>query len=193
MWIFIIICIILTIVLVTEKKKPKTPYNPYINYSQPTQPTQPTQTVPIQNIEPYVQNEEKMPYYRKNLLTKNEWAFYKQLKPIADKMNLSVLAKVRVADLVEVQAGLTRSEWQTAFNRINKKHIDFILCNPENLYPILLIELDDNSHQQEKQKERDTFVEKLYEKTGYKLLRVSGTAELETKIKDNIPPVKINS
>ncbi len=179
MWIFIIICIILTIVLVTEKKKPKAPYNPYINYSQPMQPTQ---TVPIQNIEPYVQNEEKMPYYRKNLLTKNEWAFYKQLKPIADKMNLSILAKVRVADLVDIQKGLTKSEWQTAFNRVNKKHIDFILCNPDNLYPLLLVELDDSTHQQEKQKERDEFVEALYKKTGYKLLRVSGAGNIEEKI-----------
>ncbi len=125
---------------------------------------------------------EKIPYIRKNLMTKNEWAFYKQLKPIADKLNLSVLCKTRVADLVDIEKGLSKSEWQTAFNRINKKHIDFILCKPENLLPMLLIELDDNSHDTEKGKARDEFIEKVLQKAGYKLLRTRGTAELENQI-----------
>ena len=125
---------------------------------------------------------EKLPYVKKNLMTKNEWAFYKQLKPIADKLNYSIICKTRVADLIDVQKGLSKSEWQTAFNRINKKHIDFILCKPENLLPVLLIELDDNSHDTEKRKERDEFIEKVLNLTGYKLLRTRGTAELEDNI-----------
>lgn len=125
---------------------------------------------------------EKIPYIRKNLMTKNEWLFYKQLKPIADKMNYAILCKTRLADLVDIENGLSKSEWQTAFNKINKKHIDFILCKPENLYPILLIELDDNSHEKAERKERDKFIEKIFEKTGYKLLRTNGTGDLESKI-----------
>lgn len=129
---------------------------------------------------------EKVPYIRKNLMTKNEWSFYKQLKPIADSMNYSILCKTRVADLIDIEKGLNKSEWQTAFNRISKKHIDFILCKPENLYPILLIELDDNSHDTEKGKDRDEFVEKILQKAGYKLLRTRGTGELEERIKNSI-------
>lgn len=125
---------------------------------------------------------EKIPYLRKNLMTKNEWAFYKQLKPIADEMNLSIMCKTRVADLIDIEKGLNKSEWQTAFNRINKKHIDFMLCKPENLYPVLLIELDDSSHDTEKGKQRDEFVEKVLNKAGYKLLRTRGTAELKQNI-----------
>lgn len=130
-----------------------------------------------------IETEENLPYIRKNLMTKNEWYFYKKLKPIADKLNLSILCKVRVADLVEVKKGLSKSEWQTAFNRVNKKHVDFVLCKPENLYPELLIELDDSSHENEKVKQRDMFIEKLYEQTGYKLLRVKNDADIENKIK----------
>lgn len=125
---------------------------------------------------------EELPYVKKNLMTKNEWVFYKQLKPIADKLNLSIICKTRIADLVDIKKGLTKSEWQTAFNRINKKHIDFILCKPENLLPVLLIELDDNSHDYDKRKERDEFVEKILNITGYKLLRIRGAADLENKI-----------
>lgn len=131
---------------------------------------------------------EKIPYIRKNLMTKNEWSFYKQLKPVADEFNLSILCKTRVADLVDIEKGLSKSEWQTAFNRINKKHIDFILCKPENLYPVLLIELDDNSHDTEKGKQRDEFVEKVLDKAGYKLFRTRGNANLKEQIEAVIEP-----
>lgn len=124
-----------------------------------------------------------LPYVRKNLMTKNEWYFYKQLKPVADKLNYSILCKVRVADLVDIEKGLDKSRWQTAFNRINKKHIDFVLCKPENLYPELLIELDDSTHKSDKVIKRDEFIEKLYEKTGYNLLRVQGGGNIEEKIR----------
>lgn len=122
-----------------------------------------------------------LPYKKKLLLTKNEWAFYKELKPIADEMKLSVLAKIRVADLVEVDSSVNKSEWQKYFNKINKKHIDFALANPANLRIELLIELDDNSHNNA-QIERDKFVEELYKKTGYPFLRTRGTGDLKNKI-----------
>lgn len=123
----------------------------------------------------------KIPYKRKFLLTKNEWAFYKELKPIADEMKLSVLAKIRVADLVEVDKSINKNEWQKYFNKINKKHIDFALASPTNLKIELLIELDDNSHN-ETQKERDKFIDELYKKTGYAFIRTRGTGELKEKI-----------
>ncbi len=125
---------------------------------------------------------QNMPYKKKLLLTKNEWAFYKSLKPVADELGYSVLAKIRVADLVEVTSK-DRSEWQTYFNKINKKHVDFILAKPENLQIVLLIELDDNSHNVAQQ-QRDEFVDALYNQTGYKLLRTRGSSELKEKIEN---------
>lgn len=127
---------------------------------------------------------EKLPYKKKLLLTKNEWAFYKTLKPVADELGYSILAKIRVADLVEVAVS-DRSEWQKYFNKINKKHIDFALAKPENLQIVLLIELDDNSHN-DTQKKRDEFIEALYKQTGYKLLRTKGTANLKESIENAI-------
>lgn len=132
--------------------------------------------------ETIIKADEKLPYKKKLLLTKNEWAFYKELKPIADELNLTVLAKVRMADLVEVGETENKSEWQKCFNGINKKHVDFALAKPENLKIELLIELDDNSHNT-KQAERDEFTEKVYIKTGYKMLRTRGTGDLKEKIK----------
>lgn len=145
------------------------------NAMKPTSaPAEPTQ-------EENIKVTENLPYKKKLLLTKNEWSFYKSLKPVADELDYSVLAKIRVADLVEVAQTKDRSEWQKYFNKINKKHIDFVLAKPENLQVVLLIELDDNSHN-DKQKQRDEFIEALYKQTGYTLLRTSGTGDLKEKI-----------
>ncbi len=122
-----------------------------------------------------------LPYRKKYLLTKNEWSFYKSLKLIADELGYTVLAKIRVADIVEPIPNNNQSEWQKYFNKINRKHIDFAFAKPENLQIILLIELDDNSHDT-KQIERDKFIDELYKQTGYSFIRVRGTGELKEKI-----------
>lgn len=151
----------------------------------------------IQNIptevseEPQIAINKNLPYKKKLLLTKNEWAFYKSLKPVADELGYSVLAKVRLADLVEVNVD-DNKDFMKYFNKINKKHVDFILAKPENLQIELLIELDDNSHNSA-QKERDEFIEALYKQTGYKLLRVKGGGELKEKIEKCLNVTKNNS
>ncbi len=127
--------------------------------------------------------EDILPYKKKLLLTKNEWVFYKSLKPIADELGYSVLAKIRVADLVEVNV-IDNKDYIKYFNKINKKHIDFALAKPDNLQIMLLIELDDNSHKNGNK--RDEFIEKLYKQTGYKLLRVKGEANLKEEIEKSI-------
>lgn len=64
----------------------------------------------------------------------------------------TVFAKVRLADLVHVQAA-GREFWQR-FNSICGKHVDFVLCD-EQLAPVVAIELHDDA---EKLK-RDEFVD----------------------------------
>lgn len=126
------------------------------------------------------------PYCKKNLLSNNELNFYKELKPVAEKLKLHIIAKVRIADFVDTEKGLDYFEKWEFLSKITQKHVDFILCNPEDLSPILLIELDDNSHESEKRKERDKFVEEVYKKTEYKLLRVRNADDIENKILEYI-------
>ncbi len=121
-------------------------------------------------------------YKRKYLLTKNEWNFYHDLKLIANKHNYIVLAKIRMADLVEPDEPKGSKNYFRAFSKTKAKHIDFALCNPANMYVELLIELDDRSHERTDRVERDIFIEKVYEETGYKLLRVSNAENLENKL-----------
>ena len=113
------------------------------------------------------------------LLTNHEWDFYRQLKPIADKLGLVVLAKIRMADLVEPVAD-QRRDYYTSFAKVKAKHVDFALARPEDLYIELLIELDDSSHKEGN--ERDLFVESVYKEVGYKFYRTRDMVNLEEDI-----------
>ncbi len=137
-------------------------------------------TIPkVEQIQPQEESEYS-PYYKKHLLTKHELDFYKDLKVIADKRNLTILTKIRMADLLGVNAWDHREKY-IYFNKISRKHVDFALADPSDLKILLLIELDDSSHDIE-QTERDKFVESVYSKTDYKLLRVRNSIGLNEKI-----------
>ncbi len=69
-----------------------------------------------------------------------------------------VFGKVRVADIVEPQRGLDRSNRQKALNRTQAKHFDFVLCAQTDLSVVCVIELDDQSHQAQRRRERDAFL-----------------------------------
>lgn len=129
-----------------------------------------------------VEDIKEYPYRKKLLLTKNEWYFYKKLKPICDKYNLHILSKIRFADLVEVESNIDKNDKIRYFNKISRKHIDFVLCKPENLQVIALIELDDKSHEQEKRIERDNFIDNVCKKAGYKIIHIRNYEEIEDKL-----------
>ena len=57
-------------------------------------------------------------------------------------------------------------------HRINRKHVDFVLCDPASLQPRCAIELDDASHQRPDRAERDAFVEAVFAGARLPLLRL---------------------
>lgn len=122
------------------------------------------------------------PYQKVFLLTKNEWSFYKSLKPITDKYKLHILSKVRMADIVQVKRGLSNKKYYSAFGKIKSRHIDFILADPRNLRILLAIELDDNSHNNIDRQQADLFEDKVFETIGLPLIRVKNADEIEKMI-----------
>ena len=65
----------------------------------------------------YIRLHEKLPYeLNETILTERERAFYRILKPIADKLELQICPKVRVADIVSIKKGT--KDWQKWFNKI---------------------------------------------------------------------------
>lgn len=77
-----------------------------------------------------------------------------------------VLGKVRLADVIRVKSGLSGSARQQAFNRIQSKHLDFVICDPNDLSVQFVVELDDSSHQQARRQARDEFLDKALAAAG---------------------------
>ena len=112
----------------------------------------------------------RMPYRpRGRLVTKSELRFYKSLVK-ASQDDFEIFAMVRIADLLRVEDSVRNK--RTWINKILAKHIDFVLCDPGSLEPLLCIELDDKSHERPDRIERDEFVNAAFDSAGLPLLRI---------------------
>ena len=121
------------------------------------------------------------PYQSKDVLcSPAERSFLGVLDNIVGK-NYKIFAKVRLADIVEVQKGLSTSAWQSAFNRISGKHLDFIVCSANDLSIIGAMELDDKTHRSKRRQERDQFLDKTLETAGVPILRIKAQSTYSIK------------
>ena len=108
-----------------------------------------------------------LPYRRKPFLTPAEIAYYKMLRMIFADRYL-IFAQVRVVDLCEV---LDRPFNQGAVNRVDRRHVDFVLCHPRTFKPMVAIELDDSSHDRPYRRRKDAFLDEVFRVMGMKLVR----------------------
>ncbi len=120
-----------------------------------------------------------------SVLSQKEGYFYRDVRPIADKLGLIVFTKMRLADLLEVPKGT--KDYTKWFNRIKAKHIDFIFVDKE--YHIrLLVEVDDPTHNRPDRQARDEAVDEMFRQVGLEVLHLRawgkqyGAEDLETII-----------
>jgi hypothetical protein len=91
-----------------------------------------------------------------------------------------VFAQVRLAELVDVEAGgSSRAGWK-ALGHVVGKSVDSVICNRWTLDPVMAIEVDDRSHLALASRQRDAFVDKMFAEVGLPLMRVSA-ARLQRK------------
>lgn len=86
--------------------------------------------------------------------------------------------------------------WQGALSHINRKSVDFVLCDKSYISPKLAIELDDKSHQQEDRKTRDQELERILAEAGIPLLRLENhgsfdSAAIQKQIQEKIEAGKL--
>ena len=110
------------------------------------------------------------PYHiRDDFLSAAEHSFYLVLSHVVSD-EVVICPKVSLSDLFYVRSN-DPSKFRTYTNKIDRKHVDFLLCNPKTLQPIVGIELDDKSHQKSDRRERDKFVEGVYSAAKLPLVR----------------------
>lgn len=87
-------------------------------------------------------------------------------------VGVRIFGKVRLEDFLGVVRGLEAGERQAARNRINRKHVDFLLVRATDLKPLAAIELDDRSHDEADRQQRDSFVDSAFASAGLPILHV---------------------
>lgn len=103
-----------------------------------------------------------------NILTDTEFKFYTMLRKLI-KPNEIIQSKVRVEDIINVKKGIYN--YQGERNRIKSLHVDFLVCDIENLQIKYIIELDDFSHENEVAQRKDEFKNNIFDEIGIILLR----------------------
>lgn len=95
--------------------------------------------------------------------------------------------KVRQAEILVPPRGD-----RSALRRVSQKHVDFLLCHPETLKPLVAVELDDRSHDRADRKARDVFVDQSFASAGLPIVHVPVTGhydvrELEALLASHLP------
>jgi very-short-patch-repair endonuclease len=122
--------------------------------------------------------EPELPYHlRDDFLSNAEKSFFHVAKTVLGEYFV-ICPKVNLHDLFFVT---NRRENQGAVNRINRKHIDFLVCKPKSMEPVFAIELDDSSHRRKSRRERDAFVDAVFETAGLPLLRIPAQRTYDTQ------------
>ena len=108
-----------------------------------------------------------------SLLTPAEERFYRCLRRAVGPQTV-ICIKPRLADVLLPTDGNVH-----AFRRVSQKHVDFLLCHPSTLRPLVAVELDDRSHNWPDRERRDRFVDSAFAGAGLPLLHVPVQTEYD--------------
>ncbi len=109
----------------------------------------------------------RLPYVAIPILTESERRFFAVLEGCIPR-HCYVLAQVRLANLVAVESGT--ASFRGRFNAVAMKCVDFVIVNHSTLAPLLVVELDDKSHERADRQERDKFVDQVLFSVGLPIL-----------------------
>jgi very-short-patch-repair endonuclease len=120
----------------------------------------------------------ELPYcLRDDFLSPVETSFFQVLKSVVGA-GLIICPQVSLSALFYVP----RSEsFQTYQNKIDRKRVDFLLCDPKTIKPVFAIELDDSSHARPDRQERDAFVEEVFESAQLPLVHIPARSAYNTQ------------
>lgn len=118
-------------------------------------------------------------FRRRYLMTRAEHECYDTLvRGLGDKYY--IFAQVHLPEIVSEKVG--GQKWRAARAHIDRKSVDFVLCDKGDISPVLAIELDDWSHNREDRQERDREVERILEEAGMPLLRITDLEDLAARV-----------
>lgn len=131
-------------------------------------------------------------FTREQLLSQTELAFYSILKTVIQD-DIIICPKVGLNEIF-LDKSKEKKESYKYLNKISMKPIDFLICNSNNLKPILVIELEDVSYNRKNRVERDRLLNKLFNEANLPLLRFARKSCYKShEIKEKIDLILIES
>lgn len=116
-------------------------------------------------------NTSKLPYKKKEyLMTTAERSFYGVLSLVLKDSRFCIFSKVRLADLLYLPNNTINR--QAYWNKLQSKHVDFLICDKKLLKPLLVVALDDASHSYSERVECDIFVNQALQEAGLNIVRI---------------------
>lgn len=133
-------------------------------------------------------------YIKKNsVLTESERDFFIVLNKIIGN-DFLILSQVSLMEILAIPNGLDKSQHYSAKNRIQAKHIDFLLCEKESTRPLLVIELNGSSHEEPNRILRDDFLKNALASAGLPFLQVPRASRYdEMELSNRIHDLLINN
>lgn len=111
-----------------------------------------------------------LPYFRKKtLLNEKEQVLFHRL--IEAMPTCYVMAQVRLADIVGIKKC---KSWQSWFNKINRKSVDFVICD-KSFAVLACIELDGKTHAQEERQKADENKDEALKAAGIPIIRIEAS------------------
>jgi len=128
-------------------------------------------------------------YSRRGLImTAAEIRFFKHLELLIGK-NYYIFPQIHLSTLFDHK--IYGQHFWSAFQHINRKSVDFVVCSKDTVKPQFAIELDDRSHELEHRKQRDAEVERIFHIAGLPLVRFK--SEHGLTVRDIINEIKKTS
>lgn len=124
-------------------------------------------------VEPKIQEEEVLPYKPAPLMSSYELEFFGRIRRALPEM--VIFPQVPLAAFIRIdkrRAG--REFFQNSYrwqNRIGQQRVDFLVCDPTTMNPVVAIELDDPSHDNNDARGRDDKKDKSLRDAGVRLIR----------------------
>ncbi len=118
-----------------------------------------------------------MPYRKRDgLLSRGELAFHRALASAIPR-GTALCPKVRLADVVTVPP----DAWHEYGRPVSGKHLDFVLVDAETTAILLVVELNDRSHERRDRRERDAFGDAVLASAGVPVVRVKAAARYDAR------------
>lgn len=114
---------------------------------------------------------------RDDFLSNAELSFYRVLSQVVEGDKV-IFTKVNLADLFFVVRPKENPGYR---NKIDRKHVDFLICSARDARPCYAVELDDSSHARPDRVERDAFVDAVFQTAGLPLVRVKAARNYDLR------------